>query len=322
MKLTDLFLDLAQFEDQTKQYKLPSKLKLSEGFLSYDDFLELTSEDLEEFDKDRKRQQEENQIIRQANERKWYKLKEQLVEMLEDAGVEVYKNKKHDTMYAHYQKMFDDLRATTSLGRHPSFDRKVPVIYIDADGKKYFYKTSSTFGNWKDWRNDIASQHNMRMNNERFYMREVEHCIIRAMAEGKSMGQFDTFDEFKAYCHELFLQDSIKEQYPKNEVKVTRHDGHECEVIRGEPTCGCGSHLVTYRVTGGSNTWPSVVETLVPMHDLSDPQSAFQSRHLLEDAYLAHPLLTQSDQTWWKKRITAMRQAREYVMLSTQTEKS
>lgn len=229
---------LAEFRNQSPKIVYPTWFTPDNGYHTHEQIESLTTTQMAEIQKCA----DDTARLARRNEEHNHKLietiKQELAGMMSVFGVSISKN--HNTLYAQYERMIDDIKVHQRLNLTGCYDIKINVKYQDV----VYSESSQLIGAVRDtllFR--LRNVMDIRDIQRKLLIRSLTYCI----SNGISVSHLVSDEEVIKTASEFRRDASIHATFPVGTRIAIRCNGAACFGIHGDEKCNCSRSLLSYQ---------------------------------------------------------------------------
>lgn len=248
MTLVDSIIEqgLNQFKSVTIAPKYPEwfKPQHSTSVFTYEQARQWTEEQLADIEQIRATAIAEAKENQYHNMRLMQTFRAQIADLLRAFGVDVCKkNKDIDFMYAHYEKIFDDIEAKNKIKINTSTEARLQVHY---QGVTYTNSGNSLQSAYQRVMSDVSSEV-MRYKIKRI---ELINAITYLIETGISPHSFETDEAIIEAVYQAHRDSEIQKKYPRGQEEISYHRGNKFTFVHGELLSTDKQFQIRYGIIG------------------------------------------------------------------------
>lgn len=237
---------LNQFKSVTIAPKYPEWFKPQHSNLvfTYEQVRQWTEEQLAEIEQIRATAIAEAKENQYHNMRLMQAFRAQIADLLRAFGVDVCKkNKDIDFMYAHYEKIFDDIEAKNRIKINTNTEARLQVHY---QGVTYTNSGNSLQSAYQRVMSDVSSEV-MRYKTKRI---ELVEAITYLIENGISPYSFETDEAIIEAVYQAHRDSAIQKKYPRGRESTAYHKGNMFTYVHGELVSTDTKFQIRYGIIG------------------------------------------------------------------------
>lgn len=182
------------------------------------------------------------------NARIYTKFRLEFAELMQEYGINVWKRKDDDKMYATYESMFTDIKTKNNMTTYyVSNELSMSVV---CNGVK-FHESASQVQNWYDRVSQKVKEIETKSNNERKLLIDaISYCVENGLSVRGYKSDKAIIDMVDEYSRRLAIEEAYPAFTPIEHVVRNDKCSADCVLEHGQQYCSCGRCSITYRVTG------------------------------------------------------------------------